>query len=147
MFEAVRLRAPASPLDFHARLEAVRAFMSMSEAPGLAVANKRIANILKGVKDEVPERVDPALFEADEERRLHAAVEGLLTLHGAGLGERRYGEVLRRLAALRDPVDAFFTAVMVMTDDAPRRRNRIALLRRLRQLFLDVADLSCLNAA
>ncbi len=146
MFEAVRLRTPASPLDFHARLEAVRAFMSMSEAPSLAVANKRIANILKGVQDEIPGPVDPALFEAAEERRLHDAVEGLLPLHAAGLAARRYGEVLQRLAALRDPVDAFFTAVMVMTDDVARRRNRIALLRRLRGLFLDVADLSCLNA-
>ncbi|MCC7257640.1 MAG: glycine--tRNA ligase subunit beta [Gammaproteobacteria bacterium] len=146
-FEAVRLRAPASPLDFNARLGAVRAFMAMSEAPSLAVANKRIANILKGVKDDVSDRVDPALFEAPEERRLHEVLEGLLALHRADLASRRYGEVLRRLAALRDPVDAFFTAVMVMTDDTAKRHNRIALLRRLRQLFLDVADLSCLNTA
>jgi glycyl-tRNA synthetase beta chain len=53
---------------------------------------------------------------------------------------------LRQLAALRDPVDAFFTAVLVMTDEAPRRRNRLAQLQRLRHLFLDVADLSCLPA-
>jgi glycyl-tRNA synthetase beta chain len=146
MFEAVRSRAPASPLDFHARILAVRSFMWMAEAQGLAVANKRIANILKGIDDAVPEKVDPALFEAGEERRLHEMVDGLLPLHRSALAGRRYSDALRQLARLRDPVDAFFTAVMVMTEDATRRRNRLAQLQRLRELFLDVADLSCLPA-
>jgi glycyl-tRNA synthetase beta chain len=146
MFEAVRVRAPASPLDFHERLCALRSFMSMSEAQSLAIANKRIANILKGITDPIPSSVDPALFDAREERRLHEVLEGLLPLHRAALTSRRYQEVLSSLAALREPVDSFFTAVMVMTEDPARRRNRLALLQQLRRLFLDVADLSCLNA-
>ncbi len=147
MFEAVRVRNPASPLDFHARIQAVKSFMAMSEAQSLAVSHKRIANILKGVTDELPAEINPALFDASEERRLHEALCGLLPLHQSDLASRQYGEVLRRLATLRDPVDAFFGAVMVMTEDAARRRNRLALLQRLRHLFLDVADLSCLNAS
>jgi glycyl-tRNA synthetase beta chain len=147
MFEAVRVRSPASALDFHARVLAVRDFMSMSEAQSLAVANKRIANILKGVTEELPAEVRPDLFDAAEERVLHEAVNGLLPLHRATLAAREYAEALRRLAALRDPVDAFFTAVMVMTEDPDRRRNRLALLHRLRCLFLDVADLSSLPAS
>jgi glycyl-tRNA synthetase beta chain len=146
MFEAVRVRRPASPLDFHERLKAVSSFLGLREARSLAVANKRIANILKSASDELPAEVDPALFDADEERRLHAAVTSILPVHESGLAERRYGEVLRRLAGLRDPVDAFFTRVLVMTDEADRRRNRLAQLQRLRRLFLDVADLSCLPA-
>ncbi len=147
MFEAVRARAPASPLDFHARLQAVCSFMTMSEAPALASANKRIANILKSATDPLPETADPTLFAAPEERALHAAVAALLPLHQAGLAQRHYGEVLQRLAALREPVDAFFTAVMVMAEDPAQRRNRLALLQGLRRLFLDVADLSCLNVS
>lgn len=147
MFEAVRVRAPASPLDFHARLLAVRSFMSMGAAESLAIANKRIANILKGIgSEELLPAVDPALFNAPEERRLHETVDGLLPLHQAALASREYADALRRLAALREPVDNFFTAVMVMTDDTRRRRNRLTLLHRLRRLFLDVADLSCLPA-
>lgn len=146
MFEAVRVREPGSPRDFHERLDAVRAFMTMKEAASLAVANKRIANILRSATDELPADINPALFEAEEEHRLHSALTGLLPLHQSGLASRRYSEVLQRLASLRDPVDAFFNAVMVMTDDVARRRNRLALSQRLRHLFLDVADLSCLPA-
>lgn len=147
MFEAVRLRAPASPLDFHARLLAVQAFMRMPEAPGLAMANKRIANILRGNSEALPASADPALFTAAEEGALHAAVAALLPGHQAGLAARRYDEVLQRLAGLREPLDAFFTAVMVMSEDPVERRNRLALLQELRRLFLDVADLSCLNVS
>jgi glycyl-tRNA synthetase beta chain len=147
MFDAVRERSPPSPLDFHARLKAVRSFTGMAEAQSLAVANKRIANILKGARDAIPERVDPALFEFAEERRLHDAVEALGRGHAAGLKSRAYGDVLKALATLREPVDAFFTAVMVMAEDGGKRRNRLALLQQLRRLFLDVADLSCLNAS
>jgi glycyl-tRNA synthetase beta chain len=146
LFEAVRERRPASPLDFHARLQAVKGFTGMAEAASLAVANKRIANILKSATDAIPERVDPGLFDAAEERWLHEAVEALSARHAASLKARAYGDVLRQLATLRDPVDAFFTAVMVMAEDSGKRRNRLALLQRLRHLFLDVADLSCLNA-
>lgn len=146
MFEAVRVRTPASALDFHARLLAVRDFMSMSEARSLAVANKRIANILRGVAEELPADVQPRLFEAAEEHALYNALTALLPRHHSTLAAREYADALRRLASLRDPVDAFFTSVMVMTEDTERRRNRLALLHQLRCLFLDVADLSCLPA-
>nr|GFC05301.1 hypothetical protein [Tanacetum cinerariifolium] len=58
---------------------------------------------------------------------------------------RQYNEALTRLAALREPVDAFFEAVMVNAEDANVRANRYALLARLRNLFLGVADISLLG--
>lgn len=146
MFDAVRLRAPASAVDFHARLTSVRAFMALPEAASLAAANKRIANILRGAEG-VDSDPDPALFQAGEERDLHAALLGVMGRHGDQLKRREYAAVLASLAGLRAPVDAFFNAVMVMADDPKLRRNRLALLQRLRQLFLDVADLSCLSSS
>jgi glycyl-tRNA synthetase beta chain len=46
---------------------------------------------------------------------------------------------------LREAVDGFFDKVMVMTDDAVLRRNRLALLARLNGLFLRAADFSRLQ--
>ena len=84
----------------------------------------------------------PELFDAAEESRLHEAVATILGAHAARLEQRDYAGVLEELATLREPVDDFFDAVMVMTDDEKLRVNRLALLKRLRMLFLDVADLS-----
>jgi glycyl-tRNA synthetase beta chain len=58
---------------------------------------------------------------------------------------RRYTDALSHLAQLRAPVDAFFDAVMVMADEPELRRNRLALLARMREIFLHVADLSAIN--
>ena len=53
-----------------------------------------------------------------------------------------YTGVLATLAGLRDVIDAFFDQVMVMADDEGVRNNRLALLSQLRNLFLQVADIS-----
>jgi glycyl-tRNA synthetase beta chain len=144
MFEAVRLRRPGSPLDFHQRLLAVREFAALPEAASLAQANKRIANILRNTPVDPGALVDPDLFESGEELALHTAVAAARDAHQAALAQRDYRTSLVRLAALRAPVDAFFDAVLVMAEDPARRRNRLAQLQGLRGMFLDVADLSCL---
>jgi len=149
MFEAVRDRRPASLADFESRLEAVASFVSLDAASSLSQANKRIANILRqaGESDDAPEAgdLDPgALFEPSE-LALFEALEAARDRVGPLIDERRYTDVLGRLAELRDPVDLFFDQVMVMADDPGIRRNRLALLARLRDLFLDVADISRLS--
>ena len=48
--------------------------------------------------------------------------------------------------ALKDPVDAFFDKVLVMTDDRPVRENRVRLLREVVQVFAPLADLSQIQA-
>jgi glycyl-tRNA synthetase beta chain len=60
------------------------------------------------------------------------------------LDKDNYTEALTCLAELRAPVDAFFDDVMVNVEDAGLRDNRLNLLKRLRELFLEVADISLL---
>jgi len=144
IFESVRARRPGSPLDFYQRLVAVYRFMQLDAADSLAMANKRIANILKKAGDAAETDIDTGLFDADEEWRLHDTVAAIVPAHRNGLSHRDYAVVLEGLAALKGPVDAYFDTVLVMTDDAGKRRNRLNVLRHLRQLFLDVADLSCI---
>ncbi len=145
MFTAVLAREPASLTDFHARLCAVQAFMQNDSAGSLAAANKRIANILK-TEAGAPAQVDAALFDVDEEKTLQAMVAALRTEHAADMEKRDYGAALERLAGLREAVDDYFDKVMVMADDEKVRNNRIAQLSQLRELFLDVADISRISA-
>jgi hypothetical protein len=63
------------------------------------------------------------------------------------LAQRDYVGVLRRLAALRPSVDAFFDGVMVMADDPAVRDNRLALLRQLADRFATVAAVEQLSNA
>ncbi len=49
---------------------------------------------------------------------------------------------MQAMAALRAPIDAFFTAVQVNTDNQVVRRNRLNLLHRIRSICGQVADLT-----
>jgi len=146
-FEAVRALAPTSLLDFDRRLRAVKEFMRLPEAAALAAANKRIGNILKQYKEPLQPSVEVGLLQDGAESALNAALQSALHDAAPLVQQHRYVELLQRLAALRTPVDAYFDAVMVMAEDAALRRNRVSLLARLRQLFLEVADISLLPAA
>ena len=142
---AVRARPVTRPLDFARRLRAVQAFAGREEAAALAAANKRVSNILAKQGGDVGHRVDPNLLHEPAEQALHDAVsdqrERVMPLFADG----RYAEALDTLAALREPVDAFFDKVMVMAEDPIIRANRLALLARLRALFLEVADIAQLQ--
>jgi glycyl-tRNA synthetase beta chain len=128
------------------RLAAVRAFSSMSEAPSLAAANKRIANILKKSDAQPALHVDPSRLLEPAERALHDALLAVAPLADERFEEGQYTASLRELAALRGPVDAFFDGVMVNADDPALRANRLALLARLHLSMNRVADLSKLAA-
>ncbi|RZV34486.1 MAG: glycine--tRNA ligase subunit beta [Chromatiales bacterium] len=144
-FEAVMVRQPASLVDFDRRLAAVQTFARLDQAESLAAANKRIANILRKAGDPQGLVVSTGLFELDAEQALHNALENAREKVSPMLEQRRYAEILNKLADLRDPVDRFFDDVMVMADDDAVRQNRLALLGELRALFLDVADISRLS--
>jgi len=107
--------------------------------PALAVAFKRVINISRGTE---PGEVNPLFFEHPEENLLYEAA-GLMEVDvDAALAKRDYPTVCRALAKLRGPVDAFFDRVMVMAEDERLRRNRLALLARISQTFLQMADFS-----
>jgi glycyl-tRNA synthetase beta chain len=146
VFQAVSMTGTRRPLDFEQRMRAVNAFIELPEAEALAAANKRIGNILKKHAGPVPESVDEARLVEPAEQRLWEAVEAIGPRIEAMLAEGDYTEALTRLAALREPVDAFFDTVMVMAEDTALRDNRLALLARINALFLAIADVSQLQA-
>ncbi|MBL4775434.1 MAG: hypothetical protein JKY87_05210 [Mariprofundus sp.] len=120
-------------------------FEGSDKGKAIAAANKRIANILKKAAN-IPATVDTGLFSEAAERALYASLvqaEGdFKTAVSVPDFDSSIAPALRVLASLRQPVDSFFDDVMVMAEDAQVRGNRLALLSRLRQLFLNLADVS-----
>ena len=144
-FDAVLARNPASLVDFARRLAAVQAFITLEPAASLAAANKRIANILKKSEGEGGDAVKEKLLTDPAELALAKALENAREKVTPMLEAREYTDALTALAELREPVDHFFDDVMVMADDKATRNNRLSLLSELRELFLDVADISRLS--
>ena len=144
-FEAVLAQRPTRPLDFDARVRAVTAFRALPEAEALAAANKRIANILKKTEQAIPDQVSAQLLQDDAEAQLYQQITAMTQQVTPLFQSRDYQAALKALAGLRAVVDNFFDQVMVMAEDDALRGNRLALLSQLRNLFLEVADLSLLQ--
>ena len=131
-------------VDLADRLEALRRVRPTENFPPLAIAFKRIRNILEksAAAETIPERASPELFAAEEERALHNAAVETARAAAELKQARKYEQALARIAALRPTVDRFFDKVLVMTEDAAVRGNRLALLRNLLREFSTIADFS-----
>ena len=141
--DAVFALNPTQPLEVDRRIKAVTGFRTLDAAAALAAANKRIANILK--QDVGGGDIDPQLLIEPAEKNLVAAMDALTENAEAMFNSKRYEQYMALLSGLRGPVDAFFDAVMVMSDDEALRGNRIALLAKLHRLFTRVADIALLQ--
>ena len=146
--EAVLSLNPVAIALIPKQLEAVRAFSALPEAASLAAANKRIANILRQAETKgesfadadvsaLKEPAEISLFEA-----LQTASRSAKPLFDSG----DFAGYLKAFASLKSPVDSFFDAVMVMTEDKKLRQNRLALLTDMRKAMNRFSDISKLAA-
>ena len=142
IYEAVLAVSPNSPLDFHHRIDALNEFIKSKNSKSLIELNKRIANILKD-SDEKQEVLNEEILIEDSEKALFNAAESLskeLT------GGNNYKEIMKSLIEIKDLIDSFFDNVMVNVEDEKVKSSRLALIRRVRHLFLSVADISYLSS-
>ena len=142
--DAVLCLNPAELRLVPQQLKAVKAFEALPEAESLAAANKRVANILKQAESKGESFGHAELKELKEpaERELFQALKNASGSARKLFDGGDYEGYLKTFAVLKAPVDAFFDSVMVMVDDAPLRRARLALLRDLRDAMNKVADIS-----
>jgi len=127
------------------RAEALAAMLKSEEGANLLAGFKRANNILSAEekKDGVEYSLDPEVkfAEGPEERALFAALDQAQSAIAPAMAAEDFGAAMAAMAALRAPVDAFFTAVQVNAASQILRRNRLCLLHRIRAICGQVADL------
>jgi glycyl-tRNA synthetase beta chain len=146
--EAVLSLNPVAIALIPKQLEAVRAFSALPEAASLAAANKRIANILRQAENKGESFADADVSALKEPAEI-ALFEALQTVSRSArplFDSGDFAGYLKAFASLKSPVDSFFDAVMVMTDDKKLRENRLALLTDMRKAMNRFSDISKLAA-
>jgi glycyl-tRNA synthetase beta chain len=126
-------------VDVKARIAALAEFKNHSDFEPLAVAFKRVGNIIKEGTDAP---IDPALFEDSAENALYEAFSAVKASVETRVAAGSWLDALTEIATLRGPVDAFFDRVMVMAEDQRVRTNRLALLTAIARMFGHIADFS-----
>ncbi|MCY4531136.1 MAG: glycine--tRNA ligase subunit beta [Gammaproteobacteria bacterium] len=124
------------------RIRKLQAFRHHDRASDLVAAHKRVANILKQVSGPPQVEIDTRLFEHEAEGELFQAI---ILAEKAFSNTIDYQERLLILADQQNHIDRYFDDVLIMSENADIRQNRLAVMRRMRQLFLLVADFSLLQ--
>jgi glycyl-tRNA synthetase beta chain len=128
------------------RAQALQSFLSSDDGTNLLQGFKRANNILSQAeaKDGVEYSfgADPKFAESDEERGLFNALDVAEQAIGPAMKAEDFAAAMGAMAQLRAPIDAFFTAVQINTDNPVVRRNRLNLLHRIRAICAGVADLT-----
>jgi glycyl-tRNA synthetase beta chain len=119
---------------------AVRALRASEDFQALAVLFKRLKNIAKELKEDLP--LDRSALTEPAETALLAELDARKPRVEQAAASHDYKGALTEIAGLRAPVDRFFTDVFVMADDARLRNARLKLMAELRDLILDLADIS-----
>jgi glycyl-tRNA synthetase beta chain len=126
-------------VDVRSRIAALAEFKTHPDFEALAVAFKRVGNI---VKEGFDAAIDPALFQDDAEAALYQAVQSSKCSADALVASGAWLDALTEIATLRGPVDHFFDKVMVMAEEPRIRANRLALLTVIARMFEKIADFS-----
>ena len=125
-----------------AKIAALAEFRNRSDFGPLAVAFKRVCNI---VKEGVDAPISEELFEDPAEGQLHRSLLQVAGRVEDALSGADYLAALTEIATLKPGVDLFFDKVMVMAQDERVRGNRLALLTGISRLFGRLADFSRLS--
>ena len=128
------------------RARALSDFLKTDDGGNLLQGFKRANNILTQAEEkdgvEYSFGSDLQFTEVEEERTLLAALEAGESAVETAMKSEDFGDAMAAMAALRAPMDAFFEAVQVNTDNQVVRRNRLNLLSQIRKICLQVADLN-----
>ncbi|WP_353472988.1 glycine--tRNA ligase subunit beta [Salipiger sp. H15] len=128
------------------RAKALSATLATEDGGNLVQGFKRANNILTQAEEkdgvEYSFGADPKFAESDEEKALFAALDKAEAEIAPAMAAEDFAGAMGAMAALRGPIDAFFEAVQVNSDNQVVRRNRLNLLSRIRHTCLQVADLT-----
>jgi glycyl-tRNA synthetase beta chain len=126
------------------RAEALQALSQHADFLPTVIATTRVSNILG---DFPGGDVDPNLFQHPTERALWGAYLKVKPTADTQADEGKYEDLFRTLGGLRELIDRFFDAVLVMHEDPAIRRNRLALCWKLSELFRRIADFTLIVQA
>jgi glycyl-tRNA synthetase beta chain len=138
-----------APLAARRRLEALQAMRGSEDFTGLSVVFKRVKNIAREISDAPKARYDHALDRSVLTEPAEQALLGECDRRAPGIREalagERYRQAMVEAAALRPVVDRFFDEVFVMAEDPRLRTARLMLMVELRDLVMQIADISQLG--
>lgn len=126
--------------DIKNRAIDLQSFKKLPEFNLLVSGFKRVSNILEKNKTDID--VNEELFTEENEKALYLKLKEIENEISPLLKDMQYRKIMEIIVPIGQYIDAFFDKVLVMCDDDSQKNNRLALLKRIKDLFLKIADIS-----
>lgn len=126
------------------KIDALKAFFKKSKgAKSILVPFIRVANILKQAEERglKPQVFDETLLKENTEKEVYEFYRAEETIKKL-CEEKKYEEFLQHLSRWKGLIDRYFDDILIMCPDEKLRDNRLALLRKVNELFNLFADFS-----
>ena len=124
--------------------EALEDFRKNENFEPLMAGFTRVNNLAKNAESAA---FDEAVFTESAEKDLVAAYKELKDKSASALAADDFEGAFNAIAALRAPIDAFLTDIMVMCDDEALKAGRLGLLKSISDEMLKVADFTAIVMA
>jgi len=124
-------------LDVFAKAKQINGLVSEKWFVGVVKSADRVSRIAKGAKEET---IDEAAFVEAAEKNLYELYMKVNWEVGEALNKEEWQKAIKPLAELTDPIELFFEKVMVMHKDEKLKKNRLALLKAIEKMYLEIAD-------
>jgi glycyl-tRNA synthetase beta chain len=126
--------------DGYLRLITLETQQSIEDFKRLMIGFKRAYNITKTVTAE--REIETLLLKEEEEKTLYALYESNKGTFFSSMNERKYDDALSVLVGFKESIDNYFNKVFVMDKDEAIKNNRLALLKKIKDMFLTYGDFS-----
>ncbi|MCL2334715.1 MAG: glycine--tRNA ligase subunit beta [Endomicrobia bacterium] len=130
------------------KLDALKSARQKSDFAAIAEAFKRINNIVNQAKKQniaIPENVNEQLLSDESEKALYVSAKKTKAEVEGYVSKDEYGKVFDDVLEIKPAIDNFFEKVMVMAEDENVKKNRMALLNYIREIFVSFVDFSALQ--
>lgn len=141
---AVMTKTPADFCLIRQKGEALAAFRDNENFEPLMAGFTRVNNLAKNAESSA---FDAAVFSETAEKGLLAAYREFKGKAAAALAKDDFESAFNAIAALRTPIDAFLTDIMVMCEDETLKNSRLGLLKSISDDILGVADFTAIVMA
>lgn len=133
-------------LDFDQKIRALKKLSNDNCWDTLLNSTKRIRNILKK-NGEINQEINPDFLINQHEKNLYDCINQQSPEINNAILAKDYDKALNLLSLFANPLDDFFTNVMVIEKNIPKaQQNRLSMLTKLQKLFSQIADFSLINS-
>ncbi|BAP58333.1 glycine--tRNA ligase subunit beta [Candidatus Tachikawaea gelatinosa] len=147
VIKSILIFRPTKPMNFDAKVKAITLFYNSKQINALLDLNKRIINVFSKINKNVvlPDKINVKYLVEHDEIKLFQVINQINNIIDHLIEQNNYESLLNETMSLIKPVNNFFKNVKINVTNKKLYKNRLLILKNIKEIFLKIADFSFLK--